>query len=83
MISNGKYKSVDHRVVANLAGPRISVVFFFIGVVVPLKPYGSIEELISEENPPLYKDFLLSDVIPKFLSSAHEKSMADDYKLRS
>ncbi|KAE9455444.1 hypothetical protein C3L33_12657, partial [Rhododendron williamsianum] len=35
--SNDKFKSVAHRVLANLAGPRISVACFFNGVVVPPK----------------------------------------------
>lgn len=81
MISNDKFKSVDHRVVANLAGPRISVACFFVGVVSPPKPYGPIEELISVENPPLYKDFLVSDYFAKFFSRALDKSRVDDYKI--
>ncbi|KAI8560994.1 hypothetical protein RHMOL_Rhmol04G0300400 [Rhododendron molle] len=81
MISNDKFKSVDHRVVANLAGPRISVACFFVGVVSPPKPYGPIEELISAENPPLYKNFLVSDYFAKFFSRALDKSRVDDYKI--
>ncbi|KAH7841976.1 hypothetical protein Vadar_000081 [Vaccinium darrowii] len=83
MISNDKFKSVDHRVVANLARPRISVPFFFIGVVDPSKLYGPIQELVSEENPPQYKDFSLCDFFPKFLSRAHDDSMLNEYKLQS
>ncbi|KAI8561003.1 hypothetical protein RHMOL_Rhmol04G0301300 [Rhododendron molle] len=81
MISNDKFKSVDHRVVASLAGPRISVACFFVGVVSPPTPYGPIEELISVENPPLYKDFLVSDYFAKFFSRALDKSRVDDYKI--
>ncbi|KAI8560993.1 hypothetical protein RHMOL_Rhmol04G0300300 [Rhododendron molle] len=39
IISNDKFKSVDHRVLANRVGPRISVASFFAGVSVPPKVY--------------------------------------------
>ncbi|KAH7842500.1 hypothetical protein Vadar_006017 [Vaccinium darrowii] len=81
MISNDKFKSVDHRVVANHVGPRISVACFFAGVVAPPKPYGPIEEFISEENPPKYKDFLVTDYFAKFFARALDKSRLDEYNL--
>ncbi|KAM7253540.1 hypothetical protein ACFE04_019510 [Oxalis oulophora] len=39
-VSNDKFKSVAHRVLANKIGPRISVGSFFQGQMVPPKPYG-------------------------------------------
>ncbi|KAH7843455.1 hypothetical protein Vadar_016818 [Vaccinium darrowii] len=81
IMSNDKFKSVDHRVVANLVGPRISVACFFTGVLVPPKLYGPIKELISDENPPVYNDFLVSDYITKFFSRALDKSGLDYFKL--
>ncbi|PSS33789.1 1-aminocyclopropane-1-carboxylate oxidase [Actinidia chinensis var. chinensis] len=81
IISNDKFKSVNHRVLANCVGPRISVASFFAGVFVPPKLYGPIKELISEENPPLYKDFSASDYIEKFLSRALDESGLDQFKL--
>jgi len=81
IMSNDKFKSVDHRVVANLVGPRISVACFFTGVLVPPKLYGPIKELISDENPPVYNDFLVSDYIAKFFSRALDKSGLDYFKI--
>lgn len=81
IISNDKFKSVDHRVLANRVGPRISTACFFTGVTVPPRTYCPIRELISEESPSLYKEFVVSDYIAKFFSRPLDKSGLDPYKL--
>ncbi|XP_060181994.1 deacetoxyvindoline 4-hydroxylase-like [Lycium barbarum] len=78
-----KFVSVNHRVVANKVGPRVSVACFFIGVFAPPNMYGSIKELISEEKLPLYKEFLVSDYITEFFSRPLDKSGLDLFRLRA
>ncbi|KDP40309.1 hypothetical protein JCGZ_02307 [Jatropha curcas] len=52
IISNDKFKSVEHKVIANRDGPRISVACFFTGsIFTPLRTYSPIKELTSEYDP--------------------------------
>ncbi|CAA2987357.1 1-aminocyclopropane-1-carboxylate oxidase homolog 1-like [Olea europaea subsp. europaea] len=80
LVSNGKFTSNKHRVVANRLGPRISIACFFSGPINMDKVfYGPIKELISEENPPVYKEVLLSDYMAKAFTVGVDENFLVNY----
>ncbi|PPD76490.1 hypothetical protein GOBAR_DD26591 [Gossypium barbadense] len=85
LISNDKFISVYHRVVARNIGPRISIATFFRTYIEPqnaFRRYGPIKELLSENNPPIYKETNVVDYFKfKHLKGVEGTSALAHFKL--
>ncbi|KAF9605612.1 hypothetical protein IFM89_017955 [Coptis chinensis] len=82
IVSNDKFKSIEHRVLANLVGPRVSIACFLtVCLNMTMKTYGPIKELLSDENGPVYQDFTTKDYIQYFSSQGDGKSGLNNLKL--
>ncbi|KAK9725444.1 hypothetical protein RND81_05G143900 [Saponaria officinalis] len=77
ILSNGIYKSAEHRVVANASNCRVSIPIFvgpsFQETIYPFP------EVLEEGEKPKYKDIVYLDYVKHFLSNGHEGKVTIDF----
>ncbi|KAF8044203.1 LOW QUALITY PROTEIN: hypothetical protein BT93_A2247 [Corymbia citriodora subsp. variegata] len=86
IVSNGEYKSVQHRVVANSEKePRISIVMFFnLSKWRGSGHYGPLPELLSPERPAVYRDFTAQEFLDNFYSKGLDsKSFVEKIEIQN
>ncbi|CAN8269386.1 unnamed protein product [Cochlearia groenlandica] len=77
IMSNGRYKSVEHRVMANGNNNRISVPIFVNPR--PESVIGPLPEVTSNGEEPIYKNIVYSDYVRYFFKKAHDGKKTVDF----
>ncbi|KAK6235454.1 hypothetical protein SCA6_010791 [Theobroma cacao] len=77
IMSNDRYKSIEHRVVANGSKNRVSVPIFVNPG--PDAVFGPLPEVLESGERPLYKEVLFSDYFKYFFSKKHEGKKTMDF----
>ncbi|KAI3822925.1 hypothetical protein L1987_10526 [Smallanthus sonchifolius] len=77
IMSNGKYKSVEHRVIANGNENRVSVPIFVNPR--PSDIIGPLAEVVESGEKPIYKHVLYSDYVKHFFKKAHDGKATVDF----
>lgn len=83
LITNDKFLSVEHRVLANRGEePRISVASFFVHPLPSFRVYGPIQDLLSEQNPLKYKDTTVTEYSKNYMAKGLDgKSVLLQFKI--
>ncbi|XP_076890662.1 1-aminocyclopropane-1-carboxylate oxidase homolog 1-like [Bidens hawaiensis] len=77
LISNDKFVSSQHKVVANKDGPRVSVASFFsTGAIQTSKVYEPIKELISKDNPAKYRSTTVKEFVDYYRAKGNDGTSA-------
>ncbi|KAI5680112.1 hypothetical protein M9H77_01339 [Catharanthus roseus] len=74
LITNDKFKSVEHRVLAKPSESRVSTsCFFYPSSNHMMKPYGPIKEILSENNPPMYREVSSVEYVTAYTNQVRER----------
>ncbi|XP_022756143.1 feruloyl CoA ortho-hydroxylase 1-like [Durio zibethinus] len=77
IMSNDRYKSIEHRVVANGRKDRVSVPIFVNPG--PDAVFGPLPEVLESGEQPLYKEVIFSDYFKYFFSKKHDGKKTMDF----
>ncbi|KAJ4724671.1 feruloyl CoA ortho-hydroxylase 1-like [Melia azedarach] len=77
IVSNDRYKSIEHRVAVNICKNTVSIPIFVNPG--PDAVLGPLAELIESGEKPVYKQLLFSDYLKYFFSNPHDGKKTIDY----
>eukprot|EP01018_Ginkgo_biloba_P026374 Gb_16443 [translate_table: standard] len=83
ILSNGRFKSVQHRAVTNSQKTRVSIPCFLSPLISREEKIGPIPQLLDDDHPPLYGEISFKDYMLHFIHNSVEgKSTLDLVKLK-
>ncbi|KAJ9164443.1 hypothetical protein P3X46_024019 [Hevea brasiliensis] len=77
ILSNGRYKSAEHRVRTTSEQPRVSIPIFTIPK--PTEKIGPLAQLVERDGVALYREVVFGDYMNNFFSNAHEGKKSLDF----
>ncbi|OMP09304.1 Oxoglutarate/iron-dependent dioxygenase [Corchorus olitorius] len=82
LITNDKFKSIEHRARVVQSRSRISIAaFFFPTSANMVKPYGPIKELVSEKDPPIYRETSVGEYFSTYFQQPKGSIALPHFKL--
>ncbi|KAL1299761.1 hypothetical protein HN51_044318 [Arachis hypogaea] len=83
LLTNDRFKSVQHRVLANRNDSRVSIASFFgYNSLAPLtKLVSPIKELLSEDNPPKFKETTVAEYAAYFKAKGLGNNPLQDFRI--
>ena len=76
-MSNGKYKSAEHRVRTTSTQSRVSVPIFTIPK--PTQKIGPLPEVVEKDGVAHYKEVVFGDYMNNFFGNAHDGKKSLDF----
>lgn len=77
VLSNGRFKSVHHRAVTHKTQPRLSLALFCAPAMEAV--IGPIEDLIGEEDPPIYRNYRYAEFLEEFRRQEGTRRMVKEF----
>ena len=77
IVSNGKYKSAEHRVRTTNTKSRVSIPVFTIPK--PTEKIAPLPQVVEKDGIAHYKEFVLADYMKNFFGNAHDGKKSLDF----
>ncbi|KAJ4835540.1 Scopoletin 8-hydroxylase [Turnera subulata] len=77
ILSNGRYRSAEHRVCASSTQSRVSIPIFTIPK--PTEKIGPLSQLVEKDGVAHYREFMFQDYMDNFFANAHEGKKSLDF----